>query len=116
MEHYGIHDLPEEDRWVKVKCPFHGDSHASATVNPIQNGFKCFACGIQGDTYNIIMQHEGVEFLEAVKRAEEITGISSKSLRKKSATSGAVSGKPRAGLDRGGYVPPGRGTGSITRQ
>jgi len=116
MEYYGIDNLTEEDRWMKVKCPFHGDSHASATVNPIQNGFKCFACGIQGDTYNIIMQHEGVEFLEAVKRAEEITGISSKSLRQKSTSGRTISSKPRAGLSRGGYVPPGRGSGSLTRE
>lgn len=116
MEHYGICDLPEEDRWIKVKCPFHGDSHASATVNPVKNGFKCFACGIQGDTYNIIMQHEGVEFLEAVKRAEEISGISSKSLRKEHSSSRRVSSKPRAGLSRGGYIPPRGSTGSIARE
>lgn len=61
------------------------------------------------------MQHEGVDFVEAVKRAEEITGISSKSLRKKHSSSGTVSSKPRAGLSRGGYVPPRGSTGSISR-
>ena len=28
--------------WRKMKCPFHGDKHASAAINYDDNRFKCF--------------------------------------------------------------------------
>lgn len=59
--------------WVKMKCCFHDDSHASAAVNIQENQFKCFACGVGGDTYDLIMEQEGMNFVKAVKFAEGIS-------------------------------------------
>lgn len=35
--------------WQPVKCPFHGDRRASASVNLHKNFFRCHACDVSGD-------------------------------------------------------------------
>ena len=45
--------------WRKMRCPFHEDGTASATVNLDTNRFKCFGCGVSGDTYDLIMHRQG---------------------------------------------------------
>jgi len=106
LEHYGGSIYRERYGWQKMRCPFHDDSHASATVNTEENAFNCFGCGIKGDTYSIIMQEEGVEFVEAIKIAERITGQSSSTLRKSYTKRGAISGESRTHLSRRAYNPP----------
>jgi hypothetical protein len=59
--------------WRKMKCPFHGDKHASAAINYDDNRFKCFGCEAQGDVYDLIMYKEGGNYIEAVKFAESIS-------------------------------------------
>jgi DNA primase len=81
-----------------MKCPFHGDSHASASVSLEENAFICHACGIKGDTYSIIMQHEGVDFREALSIAETVTGQGCSDLRSEYRRSSRVSGKSRSVL------------------
>jgi len=66
--------LPREGSgWRKMKCPFHGDKHASAGINFEQQRFKCHGCGIGGDVYDLIMEREGGNYREAVKFAETIS-------------------------------------------
>ena len=81
LAHYGATLPNRTEVWVSIKCPFHGDRHASAAVHLTGNAFACYACGIKGDTYAIIMQHEGVKFREALNLAEEWTGQSGEALR-----------------------------------
>ena len=91
IEHYGGRvGTNRRTGWVKIRCPFHDDSHASATINLDKNAFNCFACGAKGDTYSIIMQEEGVEFREAVAFAERITGESNLPLSTKRSSSGGL--------------------------
>ena len=40
LEHYGGKTIPDRYGWQKIKCPFHDDSHASATVNLEENAFN----------------------------------------------------------------------------
>lgn len=105
LEHYGA-TVHERDGWVKLRCPFHDDGHASATVNVEENAFNCFGCGVKGDTYSIIMEQERVGFREAVKIAEGITGKSSTTLRASGAKSRSVSRNERDNLTRRAYSPP----------
>lgn len=86
--------------WVKMKCCFHSDSHASAVVNYDLNAYKCFACEVKGDVYNLIMNQEGVDFLEAVKFAERISPTSGNPIQPKRSGRRSVSRKPRANLGR----------------
>src|SRR5699024_4725005 len=61
----------EDDGWVKVLCPFHGESRPSAVVSVEDDGFKCFACDAKGDTLNIIKYMEGGTRADAKRLADE---------------------------------------------
>lgn len=56
-------------------CPFHGEKTPSFSVNPAKGFFKCFGCGKAGTAYNFVMELEGLNFPEAVKRIAEISGV-----------------------------------------
>lgn len=58
--------------WRKMKCPFHGDSHASAAVNFDKNIFKCHGCDVKGDTYTLIQYEKGCSFREAIDFAQTV--------------------------------------------
>jgi DNA primase len=106
LEHYGAENPVETLGWKKIRCPFHGDSHASATYNTDINAFKCFACDMAGDTYAIIMKKEGVEFREAYTIAENISGRINKDVSKFNSSGSRVSKSTRnLGAGRK-YVPP----------
>jgi len=95
IEHYGGKLIRSYSSWQKVKCPFHSDSHASAGVNIKENIFVCHGCGIKGNGFNVIKQHEGVRFNEAIKIAEDITGEVYQTLRKGHTLSRRVSDTTR---------------------
>ena len=44
-------------------CPLHGEKHASMKVYP--DGYKCFACGANGDIFSFIQEKEGISFKDA---------------------------------------------------
>ena len=54
--------------WNAVNCPFHDDSHKSASFNEDEGVFKCFACGTKGDALTVVMQAHDVP----AKRAQEM--------------------------------------------
>ena len=56
-------------------CPFHQEKTPSFSVNPAKGFYKCFGCGKGGNAYTFLMEMEGLNFPEAVKRVAEITGI-----------------------------------------
>ena len=89
LEHYGAR-VPERRGWFSMKCPFHDDSHASASATRDDNAFCCFACQYKGDGYAIIMQKEGVEFREAINIAQRIFDQSGKVLSQRPARSGGL--------------------------
>ena len=73
LEHYGA-SLRSTHGQVNLRCPFHGDSHQSGTANLDKNIFICFACCVQGNSIQIIVRQEGLNFNEAKRFAEGITG------------------------------------------
>ena len=56
-------------------CPFHQEKTPSFSVNPAKGFYKCFGCGKGGSVYNFLMEMEGLNFPEAIKRVAEITGV-----------------------------------------
>ena len=47
-------------------CPFHEDHTPSLSIDPKTNLFKCFGCGVAGDTIKFIELYEKKSFPEAV--------------------------------------------------
>ncbi len=105
LEHYGF-TIPIRTGWVTVRCAFHNDKVKSARLNIDKGGFRCFACDMAGDVYSLIMKKEGVNYVEAVKIAERITGESNGELRRKPKRSAVVSDDSRYNGGDGAYVPP----------
>lgn len=52
-------------------CPFHSDTKPSLKINDDKQIYKCFACGAGGDAIRFVMDHQSLEFIDAVK---EIAG------------------------------------------
>lgn len=46
-----------------VCCPFHGDKRPSMKV--YKDGFKCFACGENGNAIDFVMKYDGLSFKDA---------------------------------------------------
>ena len=90
LEHYGAH-VPTRRGWFSMKCPFHDDSHASASANSDENAFCCFACQMKGDGYAIIMSKEGVQFSEAINIAKGILDARGEVLPQRSTRGGGIS-------------------------
>jgi len=73
LEEKGVQIHAGRFGWQKVSC-YRGDAHTrgdqnpSASVNLITGYYRCFACGIEGDVYNLLMIEEGVDFKTAKSR------------------------------------------------
>lgn len=74
VAHY-ITDLKQHGSTLKACCPFHNEKTPSFTVTPAKNMFKCFGCGKGGDAISFIMEHEKVEFIEALQAGAKILNI-----------------------------------------
>lgn len=71
-------------RYVKLKraggnyvglCPFHTEKSPSFNVSPSRNSYHCFGCGVGGNAFRFLMEHDGLQFMEAVKRLGDAAGI-----------------------------------------
>jgi len=92
LKHYGA-NINRSSGQVNIKCPFHNDSHASASFNTKQNIFNCFACGMQGNSIQIIAKQERCDIREAKSIAERITGESNEQVRGKHFSGGRLPSK-----------------------
>ncbi|MBA2963415.1 MULTISPECIES: DNA primase [Ramlibacter] len=48
-------------------CPFHSEKSPSFTVSPTKQFYHCFGCGKNGNAISFLMEHAGMNFVEAVK-------------------------------------------------
>lgn len=71
-------------RYVKLKragtnyqglCPFHTEKSPSFNVSATRNTYHCFGCGAGGTAIRFLMEHDGLQFVEAVKRLADAAGI-----------------------------------------
>ena len=62
----------------KMVCPFHADRNASLQIyrnNGRHNGWHCFGCGKGGSVIDFVMEHEGCDFITAVKAIDNAMGL-----------------------------------------
>ncbi len=59
----------------KGRCPFHNEKTPSFTVNPTRQTYKCFGCGAGGDAFKFVMEHDGLTFIEAIRRLADRVGV-----------------------------------------
>jgi DNA primase len=65
-------DIPDDgDGWVSIACPFHDDSHNSATYNETEGVFKCFGCDVSGDAIGVLSKAYDLTPEDARKRLDE---------------------------------------------
>lgn len=48
-------------------CPFHNEKTPSFTVSKDKQIYKCFGCGKTGDTIQFLMEHENMNYIQAIK-------------------------------------------------
>ena len=64
---HGAKTVPTRPRgWSAMRCPYHGDTDASASVNIAEGRFRCHACGVAGDAWDLICEHDRVTLKEAL--------------------------------------------------
>ena len=56
-------------------CPFHDDKTPSFYVSPAKGLCKCFSCGKGGNVAHFIMEHEQLNYYEAMKWLAKKYGI-----------------------------------------
>jgi DNA primase len=56
-------------------CPFHDDRNPSFEVDPERGRWKCWPCDKGGDAPELVMQLDGVNFPEALRRLAEHAGF-----------------------------------------
>ncbi len=61
-------------RWVGL-CPFHQEKTPSFSVNAEMGVFHCFGCQQSGDAITFVREIDHVDFVEAVRRLAERSGI-----------------------------------------
>jgi DNA primase len=61
------HSLSRKGQNFEAICPFHSDTKPSLKINDDKKIYKCFACGAGGDAIRFVMDHQSLEFVDAVK-------------------------------------------------
>jgi DNA primase len=67
--------LTKAGREMKGCCPFHGEKTPSFYVNDDKAFYHCFGCSAHGDAIRWMTDHEGMEFLDAVKALADAAGL-----------------------------------------
>lgn len=63
----GYIELKSKGKEYTACCPFHGEKTPSFTVSPEKQFYHCFGCGAHGTAINFLMEHEGLQFIEAIE-------------------------------------------------
>jgi DNA primase len=60
--------------WVGL-CPFHTEKSPSFNVSTARGTYHCFGCGAGGNAFRFVMEHDGLTFMDAVKRLADAAHI-----------------------------------------
>ncbi|MDR1426004.1 MAG: DNA primase [Rickettsiales bacterium] len=67
--------LIQRGKYKIARCPFHDEKTPSFHVNDERGSYHCFGCGVHGDVFDFLMQREGLDFNEVVKKLAEENGL-----------------------------------------
>jgi DNA primase len=67
--------LKRAGRHFKANCPFHKEKTPSFMVNTDKQIFHCFGCGVGGNIFSFLMQHDRLTFPEAVWQLADHVGV-----------------------------------------
>ena len=67
--------LKKAGREFKACCPFHGEKTPSFTVSPSKQFYHCFGCGAHGTALGFLMEHDHLDFVEAVEELARQVGV-----------------------------------------
>ncbi len=67
--------LKRAGRHYKAHCPFHKEKTPSFMVNTDKQIFHCFGCGVGGNIFSFLMQHDRLTFPEAVRQLADQFGL-----------------------------------------
>jgi DNA primase len=67
--------LKKSGREYKACCPFHSEKTPSFWVSPEKQFYHCFGCGKHGTVLGFLMDHDHMEFLEAVEELATRLGL-----------------------------------------
>ena len=56
-------------------CPFHHEKTPSFHINADKGFYHCFGCGENGDVIKFVQKHEGLDFMDAIKKLASQCGI-----------------------------------------
>ena len=56
-------------------CPFHNEKSPSFTVSPTKQFYHCFGCGAHGSAIGFLMEHAGLNYVEAIKDLAQSVGL-----------------------------------------
>jgi DNA primase len=59
----------------KANCPFHHEKTPSFNVSPHNQFYHCFGCGKSGNAIGFVMDHEGLLFMDALKKLATKAGV-----------------------------------------
>jgi len=71
----GYIELKSKGKEYTACCPFHGEKTPSFTVSPEKQFYHCFGCGAHGTAINFLMEHEGLQFIEAIETLANRLGL-----------------------------------------
>lgn len=63
---------PQAQHEYLAKCPFHNERSPSFTVTTKKQFYHCFGCGAHGNAISFVMEHQGIDYVNAVKKVAEI--------------------------------------------
>ena len=67
--------LQKRGREYTGLCPFHQEKTPSFTINESKGFYHCFGCGAHGDVIRFLTDHEGLPFIDAVKKLAARVGL-----------------------------------------
>ena len=67
--------LTRAGKSYKACCPFHQEKTPSFNVNPERGFYKCFGCGVSGTALTFLIEHDRMEFVDAVEALADIAHV-----------------------------------------
>ena len=68
-------ELKRAGKEFKGLCPFHGEKTPSFHVVPDKGFYHCFGCGVHGTALTFLLEHDRLEFVQAVETLAALAGM-----------------------------------------